>query len=425
MKRILIGLLIGLALFEPWPVWAETLTLDQAIQTAIANNPQLKATQARLGVSEAETITAGTRLNPSFVTDNGIAEKTYRVGLEQTFELGGKRKRRVALAQAQRQVVLAEINTALLGLRADVRRAYTQLFNTQQREEAYRDILRTSEQLVDISKKRERAGDIATLDVLQTEIVSVNARNDLQSAAYQAIEARNRLSALLNQPLPSSTQLAPPTAFPQADLLKLPSPTPSDTITLQGSVQEATTNLENLIETALTRRPEVQELSQRLAVTQAQLSLAKANRIPNLTVAAGPDIVTGDEGAFNAFIVGNLELPVFNRQQGPLAEALARQQQLAQEQAALKNRITFEVINAHTAFVSNQERIKRFEAELLPKAEQVVQMSRRAFVEGKSSILTPINAQQAYINTRLGYLQALMDYQNAISDLERAVGTGL
>jgi cobalt-zinc-cadmium efflux system outer membrane protein len=331
----------------------------------------------------------------------------------------------VALAQAQRQVVLAEISTALLGLRSDVRRAYTQLFNTQQREEAYRDILRTSEQLVDISKKRERAGDIATLDVLQTEIVSVNARNDLQSAAYQAIEARNRLSVLLNQPLPSSTQLAPPTAFPQADLLKLPSPTPSDTITLQGSVQEATTNLENLIETALTRRPEIQELSQRLAVTQAQLSLARANRIPNLTVAAGPDIVTGDEGAFNAFIVGNLELPVFNRQQGPMAEALARQQQLTQEQAALKNRITFEIINAHTAFVSNQERIKRFETDLLPKAEQVVQMSRRAFVEGKSSILTPINAQQAYINTRLGYLQALMDYQNAISDLERAVGTGL
>jgi cobalt-zinc-cadmium efflux system outer membrane protein len=128
---------------------------------------------------------------------------------------------------------------------------------------------------------------------------------------------------------------------------------------------------------------------------------------------------------FNAFIVGNLEVPLFNRQQGPLLEAQARRTQLEQEQAALKIRITLEVTNAYTNFKANQARLQRYETELLPYSVAVVDKSRLAFQEGKTSILTPINAQQAYMNTRLGYLQALIDFQNSISDLERAVGAGL
>ena len=363
------------------------------------------------------------------MSDNGIAEGTSRIGLEQTIELGGKRHKRIAVAEAQRQVVLAELNTTLLDLRANVRRSYTQLFNAQEREKSYQEIVQTTERLLDIARKREQAGDIAKLDVLSARIARTNSRNDLQTAFYQVIEARNRLSALLNQPVSATVQLSPPSPFSQAALIKLPPVASPQSVPLQGSVQEATANLEKLIEQALTVRPEIQENAKRLDVVQRQLTLAHANRIPNLTLAAGPDIVyknpNNSVNDINVYISGNLELPVFNRQQGPIQQALAQQRQLEQEQQALKNQITYEVINAHTAFIANQERIKRYETELLPDAQDVVEMSQRSFQEGKSAILTPINAQQAYINTRLGYLQALMDYQNAISDLERAVGTGL
>lgn len=402
---------------------SQTFTLDQVIETAIRNNPQLKAAQARLGISEAEILTAGARLNPAIVSDNGIAEKTYRLGIEQTIELGGKRRKRINVANAQRQVVMAEVNTALLDLRSNVRRAYTQLFNAQEKERAYQDITQTTEKLLGITQKREQAGDIAKLDVLAARIARTSARNDFQTASYQVIEARSRLSALLNQPISSTIQLSPPSSFPQATLFKIP---PMQGALLQGSVNEAAANLEELIAQALSHRPEVQELTRRQEVTQAQLALAKASRIPNLTLAAGPDYVSEPgQKEFNAFILGNLEIPLFNRQQGPIQEALAWQSQLEQERAALKNRITYEIINAHTAFVANQERIKRYETELIPDAQQVVEMSQLSFQAGKSSILIPIEAQRAYINTRLGYLQTLADYQNAISDLERAVGTGL
>ncbi|MBY0451195.1 MAG: TolC family protein [Cyanobacteria bacterium] len=425
MKRFFLILFVTLALLGPPQALAEPetpLTLDQAMGIAIENNPQLKATQARLGISQAEIITAGARLNPAFVTDNGIAEGTTRVGIEQTFELGGKRKKRVALAQARQSVVSAEINTIFLDIRANVRRAYTQLFNAQERQRNYEEILRTTQKLLDVAKEREEAGDVARLDVLQARIVTISAKNELQTAAYQVTEARNRLNALLNQPLQSSVSLLPPGVTPQT----VP---PTKGISLQGSVIQAEADLNSLIETALTRRPELQQNLNSLTVAQRQLELAQANRVPNLNLTVGPDIVyrnpNNNVNQINAYAAASLELPVFNRQQGPIQEAIASRKQLELQQAALKNQITLEVTSAYTAFVSSRERVKRYETELLPEAQQIIDLSRESFQEGKSSILVPLSAQQAYQDTRTGYLQALMDYQTAISDLERAVGSGL
>ena len=409
--------------------WAEptTLSLADAFRQAMANNSEVKAAQARLGLSEAEILTANVRPNPSLVSDNGIAEKTYRFGVEQTLELGGKRKRRVAVARAQMNVTQAGIQTSLLDIRANVRRAYTQLYNNQERQKTYENILQVTQELALIATKREKAGDISKLDVLQTEIVRVNANNDLLVASGEVANARHRLNAILNQPIGTEQVLLPPNTSPQLSAEQAPSqPAPQTGPVLQGRIDQLDVDLDSLIAEAISRRPEVQENLRSLEVVRLQAAMAKANRIPHLTLAAGPDIVTESSAKeFNAFIVGNLELPIFNRQQGPLLEASARQAILEQEQAALKNRIAMEVTTAYTSYQANQARIQRYESELLPYSVAVVDKSRRAFQEGKAPILTPINAQQAYMNTRLGYLQALMDYQNSISDLERAVGAGL
>ena len=278
-----------------------------------------------------------------------------------------------------------------------------------------------------VSQKQEQAGDVSQLDVLQADISVVNAKNDLQTLVNQRVEARNHLNSLLNQPLDTSVALSPPTLFPQLLETPVPSPTKTSDGTLQASVAKTDFSLDKLIETALTHRPEMLQNERQTTVAEKQLSLAKINRIPNLSLTAGPDIVIpgGGENQFSAFFIANMELPVWNRQQGPIQKALAEQVQLQQEQIALKNKITLEVTNAYNAFYANQDRVMRYETELFPKAQTVAEKSRRSFEEGKSSILIPLLAQKAYTNTRLGYLQAMMDLQNAISDLERAVGTGL
>jgi cobalt-zinc-cadmium efflux system outer membrane protein len=398
-----------------------SLTLEQAIAAAIANNPGLKAERAKLAVSEAEITKAGVRLNPSIVTDNGVAEETYRpLGLSQTFELGGKRRKRVAVAEGQRDVVLSEINTAVIDLRAEVRRAYTQLYNAQQRQKATQEIVDTAQRLMAIAQEREAAGDIAQFDLLQPKIALLNARNELQTIAYEVVEAKNHLNTLLRQPLSVSLTLAPPPDFVRV------AQTPSGQEAFQGNAGQADPELAALLDLAFRHRPEIQTRERNVEVARRQLMLARANRIPNLTVVAGPDVITEPgQQRVGVFVSGNLDIPVFDRQQGQIREAVARRAQLRLEQAALANNITLEVANAFTALINNRNRLRRYETELLPEAENLVDKSHRAFAVGKASILLPITAQQAYIDTRLGYLRTLLDYQNAISRLERALGTGL
>ena len=392
----------------------QIITLEQSIDQAVRNNPSLSATQARLGVSEAEIQTANARLNPSLVTDNGVAEKSYRLGIAQTIELGGKRKARTALAQAQRDVVINEINTALLDLRQNVRNSYIQLYNAQQKMQAANEILEITGKLSEIAKRRQLAGDIAALDVLQTEITRVNAKNDLQSAKLLIAQALNSLNSFVGQPINEEAELAPPGLLSQ----------------FGENNEQSDKVINNFIEQAYNCRPELKTIIKNIEVANRQFDVAKANRTPNLILAVGPDIVLegGEENGgtnVNVFVTGSIDLPVFNRQQGPIAEAIALRNQAEKEFESTRCKIVLEIRNTYSRIISNTETIKIYEKELLPTAQSVVEKSRRSFEEGKSNILVPITAQQSYINTRFGYVQSLTDYQNAVSDLERAIGAGL
>jgi outer membrane protein, heavy metal efflux system len=389
----------------------QSLTLQTALQLATENNPQLKAARAKLLVQDAQSITAKTRLNPTLISDNGIAEKTYRVGIEQTIELGGKRQKRMAISDTSRQILIEDINTLALDIRTSVRNAYTQLFVAQQKQSMLNAIVSTVEQLLTIATKREKAGDISQLDVLQAEVALVSAQNDLEQARYNVVEARNTLNSLLSQSLQTSLQLVPPNIL--------------ESEWRQNASDTAEEQIEALFQKALTHRPEMLKNAGTMLQATQQEALAKANRIPNLSVTAGPDMVTGSDGSLSAFIIGNVQLPVFDRQQGPIQEAMARHAQLKDEKDALKNRIYLEVANAFNRLLASQKQVKRYEKELLPKGETISIKSRRSFEVGKSAIALPIMAQQAYINTQLRYLQVSSELQSAYSDLERAVGTDL
>jgi len=414
MKSLLHKLVILILLFllNISIVQAETLTLNQALILALNNNPKLQAAQAMIGISDARIIIARTLRNPALVTDNGTAEKTYRGGIEQTFELDGKRKKRTNLAKTEKEIVENEIRTIALDLKNNVRKAYIRLFNAQQKFNASNDILNISNELVNIAQKRNLAGDIAELDVIQAENMQLNAQNDLETSKLQINQAFNELNMFVNQSLGYQVQLEKPTL--------------SDALISSNGVEKS---IDDLMNEAFENRPEIKKIQKSLEASDKMMAVVKANRIPNLTVALGPDVVTpGGEGAVQKsnltgiFIVGRVDLPIFNRQQGQIKEVEAQIFQQQKELAAMQNQITYELKDTVTKIKINSIKIQLYENEILPKSQNVVDKSRRSFQEGMSSIIVPITAQQSYINTRFGYIQVLTEYQNSISDLERNLG---
>ena len=386
----------------------KSITLSKAIELGVLNNPTLKAARAKLGISDAQILQAGLLSNPNIISDNGFAEDTFRVGIEQTIELGNKRSRRIKLAKMQKDVVQQEIITTILDVRSKVRSSYIQTYNAQQKLIAAREILETITNLEKIAKEREKKGNVENLDILQAEITVINAKNNIQSAKLELNEAFNSLSANIGKHLNRTIVLAPP------DLMK------EFNISTQMVENDKTINI--LIEYAYANRPEIKVIEKNIEVQNQKLKLAHSNIVPDLKMSVGADFVTGDTKRNSTFIMGSLGMPIFNRQQGVIKEVKAQKLVYENDLDAIKIKIEQEVKNAFFGVITNAKSLNIYEKELIPHAKMIVKKSEINFKEGKSNILIPINSQEAYINTQYRYIQTLTQYEQSVSDLERAIG---
>jgi cobalt-zinc-cadmium efflux system outer membrane protein len=416
---ILCCLLLSLILSaNGWAQLKLSLNLPQALTIAAQNNLRFKALQAKLGVSEAEIVTARTRLNPGFLADNGVAEYTYRFGIEQTFELGGKRSRRVALANAEKRVVEEEIRQGLLELYDHVRRTYTELYYDHARYSTYLHFQETAEKLVEAAKKRLEAGDGKELDVMQTEIKLLSIKNSLLVEGRLIQEARNDLNFVLNIPLTAQHALEPPSIFPHLPLGEAPTPLPSR------DALEAL-DLQTLVAQAIERHPALKVAEAQAALLPEELRLHKARRIPNLSLTAGPDTITEPEPTYSVFVIATLDIPLFNRQQGPIQRVHAEMQEQFFQVAFVQNQLRLAVSNAYNAVMTHEEEVLRYEAEILPLAKHLREKGLNDFEMGNASVLAALNAQEQYTEAVLGHLKSLKNLQDAINQLEYAIAAGL
>ena len=386
----------------------KSITLSKAIELGVLNNPTLKAARAKLGISDAQILQAGLLSNPNIISDNGFAEDTFRVGIEQTIELGNKRSRRIKLAKMQKEVVQQEIITTMLDVRSKVRSSYIQTYNAQQKLLASREILETITSLEKIAKEREKKGNVENLDILQAEITVINAKNNIQSAKLELNEAFNSLSANIGKHLNRTVVLAPP------DLMK--------EFNIATSMTENDKTINKLIEYAYANRPEIKAIEKNIEVQNQKLKLAHSNIVPDLKMAVGADFVTGNAKRNSTFVMGSIGVPTFNRQQGVIKEVKAQKLVYENDLEATKIKIEQEVKNAYFGVVANAKSLNIYEKELIPHAKIIVKKSEISFKEGKSNILIPINSQEAYINTQYRYIQTLTQYEQSVSDLERAIG---
>ena len=407
MKKIITMLM--LLFFSNTVCFGRELSLEEAIMTGIVNNPQIQAESVKTKISEAQIKSASLRRNPQILLDGGTADKAFKGGISQTFELGGKRAKRVKAAKIQNEVVVQELATAIIDLRSNIRTAYIDLYSAKENLRTTEEILKITRTLVDIAQKREKAGDIAKLDVLQVEIKEVDVRNAIEAAKLEEIQALNNLSFYLGENLPDDI------------VLKKPEISSDYTASDKEKITEV------LINEAKSNRPELKRLNKLLEKNQQLERLARSTAVPDLNITAGPNVQVEDTDDGRTTHVGvfatiTMDIPIFNHGQGLLKEVKAERVQLEKELFAAENKITLDIKNAYSAVVKNAEILQIYETELLPKSLEILKKSDMSFKEGKSNILMSLTSQETYVNTQKGYINAAKNYQKSLSDLERALG---
>lgn len=399
---------------RPGPV--QQWSLEQLMRAVEGKHPRIQAERARRGIVDADVLTARWSIpNPVVMTDNGTAEYTYRLGLTQKIELGGKRRRRISLAMARYAVLESDLRVLAASLRADARRTYMDAFFAQERERMLIELIRSIDELLAIADARP--GDIPKADVLEVRIIRLKARQALENSKFEHLQADIRLNNMLGNDAAVELVLASPARDKPPRWLDLKN---DDWRTEFLAAYEA------LLAEALTHRPELERQLRERSVLHEEERLRRSERAPDLLLSVGPDFVPEPDYSrlhHGVFAMLSLDVPLFDRQQGPLADVRARRAQLSLAGDALRTDIAREVADAVAFACFQQSQFRLYERELVPAADAVYDDALRAFNANQTPFLVVVRAQESRVLTRLEYLRSLAAYHAGLAEVERALGT--
>ncbi|HXO19030.1 MAG TPA: TolC family protein, partial [Thermoanaerobaculia bacterium] len=183
---------------EP-PAEPTALALDEAIALALSANRSLAA--ARLGreVARAGVEVARERPNPDLAFERTRETPKEALTLSQPIESAGKRRRRIALAEAQVGSGEADLARTALDVRNQVRRAFFGLAAAERRAAEGEAVVSLAGRVLETARQRFAAGGAPRLEALQAELAAAQADNQARNARGLLLGARGDLNTLLGR----------------------------------------------------------------------------------------------------------------------------------------------------------------------------------------------------------------------------------
>ena len=381
-------------------VGAQPLTLDAALQTAFANNPDLAAAQWEIDIAQGARQQAGLIPNPVAswdAEDTRRNSRTTSIKLSQTLELGGKRGARIDVATRAQDAAALTLEQRRNLLRADVIDSYYGALRAQERLDLAQRSMAVAERGLVVANGRVTAGKTSPVEATRAQVQSSEIRLELNRAQIGLTDAYRRLAASTGSAVPDFQAVASQNQFPP-------------------SLPLAVQLLDRLEQTVELRLAELNILQ-----NEASVGLEKAQRIPDLDVSIGSQYDASVRERVN--LVGvSMPIPLFNRNQGNVLAATRRADQARDLRNAAELRLRTETRQALDLWQTANTEVRAFNQQILPAAQLAVDSATRGFEMGKFSFLDVLDAQRTLIAARTQYLTATAQATDAWVRIERIYG---
>jgi cobalt-zinc-cadmium efflux system outer membrane protein len=389
------------------------ISLDQAIDLALAHNHAIKATRTLILQNQAQEITANLRPNPTlgmdtqfvpvfspqdFSGDNLNSVQQFDIGIGYLFERGHKRQRRLQAARDQTAVTRAQVTDAERTLAFNVGQQFVSVLLAESTLQFALEDLKDFQQTVDIGEAQLKAGYIGEGDYLKIKLQLLQFQTDVSAARLAKKQALVGLREFLGyNAVPADYDVIGDLAY-----------------------EPIKANVEDLQMKALRERPDYRAAEIGVTAAQSQILLAKANAKVDVNGTADFTHVSGEN---TASIFANFELPIFNRNQGEIARTGYALTQAQEQLQAASDTVLSDVANAYEAVKSNDEVVQLYTSGYLKQAQDSRDISEYAYKRGAASLLDFLDAERSYRAVQLAYRQALSSYMTALEQLKQAVGT--
>ncbi|HVQ16268.1 MAG TPA: TolC family protein [Vicinamibacterales bacterium] len=401
-----LALIVGLLAAASSAVTAQgppggSLTLQAALDRALAANPTITAARLRGPIDLAGLAVARERLNPEASIEFQKETPKESYGFSVPLELGGKRSKRIAVGEATVRAGEAEIAVVIAQIRNDVRRAYFGLLVAETRQSLMQEIRDIAIRARDAAQQRFDAGGAPRLEVMQGELALASADNDVAAARGEADGARAELNALLAQPLDTPITLS--SAFDSGTSL----------------TREAALALAHDANT------ELRVIDRQIETQRARLALAGALRNPDLIPSAALTHGAAPEFDYGWRAGVAIAIPLFTTHRAGVELEQSTLDQLSAQRQASLSRIDALVASAAVLAQTRRQLYLRYRDEIIPLAQQVEQVAQDSYQLGQTGIVSLLQALQSSRDVRLRSIDAASQFQNSVADLERAIGAPL
>ncbi|WP_447728267.1 TolC family protein [Sphingomonas koreensis] len=380
----------------------ETLTLDQALAQAGAISPASEVAALGIEAAQAGRAVAAQRPNPTLNADienvigtgpyKGVGEAETTIGFALPLELGGKRPARIAVAEAQTARARVDAMIARADLRLQVTQSYIEAVAAERRLTVAQDQVRVTAENLRIARDRVVVGANSPIDEQRAALLATNAEAELERAQHSVEANRAALGQLTGASLPGALDQA---WFETVDTARVGPAAPANaegTLALAAAGADVTT-------------------------AEAQLRLARSQRIPDLTVSAGTRRLQASGDVAMVFGV-SVPLPVFNNGRAAMSQAAA----LRNQSEARRRLARFDGERAITSARADRDRAAasvRASGPVLTAAQEAARIARLGYGEGKFDQLVLLEAEQALLDARTAAIDARAQYHDAEARLAR------
>lgn len=386
------------------------ITLREALEIALANNPALAARGWEVRAVEGRILQSGLIPNPELEMEvenfGGAAERRgfdsaeATLQLSQLIELGGKRGKRRRVAQAEQSVAGWEYEAERLDVYATTAKAFFDVLAAQRQVDLRQRQLNLARSVLETVRERVSAGRVTPLEETKARVEASGSRITLERARRELDAARSQLIAAWG---------GNPASFGRAegDLDDLATPPPLDSILAQ-----------------LRDNPLVQRWEAEQTLRRSALRLEQAQQIPDVTLSAGiRRFADTDDTAFVAGV--SIPLPIFGVNPGGVMEAERRMPQGRALGEAAIVQVTREARQAYSELSAIHAELQSLTQEVLPGAQQAYAAAQTGYREGRFGFLDVLDAQRTLFEARARHVEALGAYHRARTDLERLTGRSL
>ncbi len=375
-------------------LYLESVSLSDAIQRTLANNPQLTAFEYKQKRLDGELVTAELKPEYNFGVElenfagtgdvSGLSDAELTLSISSVVELGDKVNSRKFYVNAQKQAIAVEERIQTLDILGEVTTRYIDVLTLQQVMRVNENAEKLARETYQTVSKKVRIGSAPSSEQKRAEAALATARLKTLTISKQLDASVRKLAIMWGEQSPKFSRVS-------GDLFAFPK-----TISLE------------YIMTQLSQSPHLLAYAQQSRVQQAQVQLINTQGKANITWSAG---IKRLEGSNDTALVAGVSVPLFtsDRNRGNYQSQKAKLSEVEQQQKAAERVLYSQLAMFYAAQEEARLTVEALQTNIIPPQEEALALVQKAYSDGRFSYLELVSVQKELIDMQYALIFAASD----------------